>query len=60
MAHYLDLFSPATYEAFPRSVRTVSGFRIRQQKTANRIKVGDKPIRPPCSTSSRSTTMRRP
>ncbi|NWG18819.1 MAG: hypothetical protein HXY39_00685 [Chloroflexi bacterium] len=47
MAHYLDLFSPATYEAFPRSVRTVSGFRIRQQKTANRIKVGDKPIRPP-------------
>ncbi len=47
MAHDLDLFSPATCEAFPCSVRTVSGFRIRQQKTANRIKVGDKPIRPP-------------
>lgn len=44
MAYYLDLFSPETYEAFSRSDRTVSGFRVRQQKTANRIKVGDKLI----------------
>ena len=42
MAYYLDLFSPETYEAFSRSDRTVSGFRLRQQKTASRIQPGDK------------------
>lgn len=44
MAYYLDLFSPDTYEAFSRSDRTISGFRIRQQKTAHRIQPGDKLI----------------
>src|SRR3954466_10323916 len=44
MTYYLDLFSPETYEAFSRSDHSVSGFRLRQQKTANRIKVGDKLI----------------
>jgi len=42
MAYYLDLFSPETYEAFGRSDRTVSGFRIRQRNIAQRIKSGDK------------------
>src|SRR2546429_6925296 len=42
MAYYLDLFSPETYEAFGRSDRTVSGFRIRQRNMAARIKPGDK------------------
>lgn len=42
MAYYLDLFSPETYEVFSHSDRSISGFRKRQQKTASRIKVGDK------------------
>ena len=42
MPYYLDLFSPETYEAFGRSDRTVSGFRIRQRNAAARIKKGDK------------------
>ncbi len=42
MAYYTDLFSPETYEAFSRSDRTVSGFRIRQHNVAKRIKPGDK------------------
>ncbi len=42
MAYYLDLFSPDTYEAFARSDRTVSGFRMRQRNVARRIKAGDK------------------
>lgn len=42
MAYYLDLFSPETYEAFGRSDRTVSGFRIRQRNVAQRVKSGDK------------------
>lgn len=42
MAYYLDLFSPETYEAFSRSGRTISGFRLRQSKTAARIHPGDK------------------
>jgi hypothetical protein len=42
MAYYLDLFSPETYEAFGRSDRTVSGFRIRQRNVAQRVKPGDK------------------
>ena len=42
MAYFTDLFSPETYEAFSRSDRTVSGFRIRQHNVAKRIKPGDK------------------
>src|SRR5262245_19651902 len=42
MAYYLDLFSPETYEAFSRSNRDISGFRLRQENTANRIQIGDK------------------
>lgn len=42
MAYYLDLFSPETYEAFGRSDRTVSGFRMRQRNVAQRINPGDK------------------
>lgn len=42
MAFYLDLFSPETYEAFSRSDRTISGFRIRHRKVAQRVKSGDK------------------
>jgi predicted RNA-binding protein len=44
MAYYLDLFSPETYEAFSRSARDVSGFRLRQESIASRIKIGDKLI----------------
>jgi predicted RNA-binding protein len=40
--YYLDLFSPETYETFTHSDRSVSGFRIRQENAASRIKVGDK------------------
>lgn len=42
MAYFLNLFSPETYEAFLRSDRTISGFRIRQQNAASKIHVGDK------------------
>jgi predicted RNA-binding protein len=42
MAYYLDLFSPETYEAFARSDRSVSGFRMRQRNVARRVKPGDK------------------
>ncbi len=42
MAYFLDLFSPETYEAFKRSSREVSGFRLRHKAIAGRIKVGDK------------------
>lgn len=42
MAYYLDLFSPETYEAYKRSDRGVSGFRMRQKSAAERIKPGDK------------------
>lgn len=41
MAYYLNLFSPETYEAFTRSKRDISGFRVRQQNAASRIKAGD-------------------
>jgi len=44
MAHYLDLFSPETYEAFNRSDQSVSGFRKRQEKTAAKIHPGDRLI----------------
>lgn len=42
MAYYLDLFSPATYEAFSKSDRSVSGFQIRHKAVAQRVKPGDK------------------
>ena len=41
MAYYIDLFSPETYEAFKRSARDISGFRIRHKKLAERIEPGD-------------------
>jgi len=41
MAFFIDLFSPETYEAFSRSSRDISGFRIRHKGMAERIKHGD-------------------
>ena len=41
VAYYLSLFSPATYEAFSRSDRTVSGFQERHHGVAKRVKPGD-------------------
>jgi hypothetical protein len=41
MAYFIDLFSPETYEAFARSARNVSGFRLRHKNVAERIKPGD-------------------
>jgi hypothetical protein len=42
MAYYLDLFSPETYEAFGRSSRTISGFRMRQLNAAKGIHPEDR------------------
>lgn len=44
MAYFVNLFSPETYEAFTKSGQEISGFRLRQEKAANRVKVGDKLI----------------
>lgn len=44
MTYYLDLFSPETYTAFSRSARDVSGFRLRHEAIAARIRPGDKLI----------------
>src|SRR3990170_689707 len=41
MAYFIDLFSPETYEAFTRSARDISGFRLRHKGMADRIKPGD-------------------
>jgi len=41
MAYFIDLFSPETYEAFARSPRDISGFRLRHKNMAERIKCGD-------------------
>jgi hypothetical protein len=41
MAYFIDLFSPETYEAFTRSSRDISGFRLRHKGMAERIKAGD-------------------
>jgi hypothetical protein len=41
MAYYIDLFSPETYDAFKRSTRDISGFRIRHKGMADRVKSGD-------------------
>ena len=42
MAYYLDIFSPATYEAFNEFGKNISGFRERQLSIAKKIVVGDK------------------
>jgi hypothetical protein len=42
MQYYLNLFSPATWEAYLRSDRTVSGFKPRQLGLARRIVPGDR------------------
>lgn len=42
MAHFVNLFSPDTYDAFGKSDRSISGFRISQKGTADHINVGDK------------------
>lgn len=44
MAYYIDLFSPETYEIFSKSNQDISGFRLRQEGVASRIKVGDRLI----------------
>jgi len=41
MAYFIDLFSPETYDAFARSARDVSGFRLRHKKMAERVSSGD-------------------
>jgi hypothetical protein len=41
MAYFIDLFSPETYEAFARSPRDISGFRLRHKGMAERIAPGD-------------------
>jgi len=41
MACYIDLFSPETYDAFARSPRDISGFRLRHKNAADKIKPGD-------------------
>ena len=41
MSYFIDLFSPETYEAFSRSSRDISGFRLRHRGMAERIKAGD-------------------
>lgn len=41
MAYFIDLFSPETHDAFTKSDRGTSGFRLRQQGVASRIKKGD-------------------
>lgn len=41
MAYFIDLFSPETHDAFTKSDRTISGFRLRQRGVASRVKPGD-------------------
>ena len=41
MAYYIDLFSPETYEAFARSSRKTSGFRLRHKRMAERVSPSD-------------------
>lgn len=41
MPYFIDLFSPETHEAFTKSRQTISGFRLRQQGVAGRVKAGD-------------------
>lgn len=42
MTYYLDLFTPETWQAFRAHGATISGFREKQRKTAERIEIGDK------------------
>jgi hypothetical protein len=42
MRYYTDLFTPETWAAFRKHGATVSGFRERQRKTAERIEPGDR------------------
>lgn len=42
MNYYLSLYSPETYEAFDRSDRTISGFRISQLNVARKLHLGDR------------------
>lgn len=42
MSYYINLFSPETYETFTKSDQSISGFRVRQENAASRIKVGDR------------------
>lgn len=44
MAYYINLFSPETYETFTKSDQGISGFRVRQENAASRIKIGDRLI----------------
>jgi hypothetical protein len=46
MAYFIDLFSPETYDAFKRSSRDVSGFRLRHKNMADRVKRGDTLVLP--------------
>jgi hypothetical protein len=41
VAYFIDVFSRETYEAFTRSDREVSGFRLRHRGMADRIRPGD-------------------
>lgn len=41
MAYFIDLFSPETHEAFTRSSRDISGFRLRHKRVAERVSPGD-------------------
>ena len=41
MAYFIDLFSPETYEAFARSSRDISGFRLSHKGMAERVAPGD-------------------
>ena len=42
MNYFTDLFSPETYQAFSNSNREVSGFRLTQRASANRVQIGDR------------------
>ena len=41
MAYFIDICSPETYDAFTRSARDISGFRLRHRGMAERVKPGD-------------------
>lgn len=41
MAYYLDLFTPETWSRFREHGETVTGFRIRQRASAEKVKPGD-------------------
>ncbi len=41
MKYYIDLFSPETHQAYSVSDRTITGFRPRHKRMAERISIGD-------------------